>query len=59
MVLAEEHHCRALKEACLDFLDSPDNLHDVTVTGGLDRLRNSCSSVLIDLIAKLATLKHN
>jgi speckle-type POZ protein len=58
-VLAEEHHCRALKEACLDFLDSPDNLHDVTVTGGLDRLRNSCSSVLIDLIAKLATLKHN
>ncbi|GJN31436.1 hypothetical protein PR202_gb19836 [Eleusine coracana subsp. coracana] len=54
LALAEQHHCQRLKETCLDFLESPANLHDVMATGGLEHLRNSCSSVLIDLIAKLA-----
>ncbi|KAF8672565.1 hypothetical protein HU200_049251 [Digitaria exilis] len=56
LALAEEHHCRELKEGCLDFLDFPANLKDVMEAGGLDHLRSSCPSVLIDLIAKLAQL---
>jgi speckle-type POZ protein len=55
--LAEQHHCRGLKEACLDFLNFPPNLQQVMAAGGLNHLRSSCPSVLIDLIAKLAYLK--
>ncbi|CAL5084105.1 unnamed protein product [Urochloa decumbens] len=58
LALAEEHHCRELKEECLDFLDFPANLQDVMAAGGLDHLRSRCPSVLIDVIAKLASIKH-
>jgi len=57
--LAEEHYCRELKENCLNFLDFPAHLQDVMAAGGLEQLRSSCPSVLIDLIAKLASLKHD
>ncbi|KAF8672567.1 hypothetical protein HU200_049253 [Digitaria exilis] len=57
--LAEHHHCRGLKEACLDFLDIPANLQEVFAAGGLNYLGSSCPSVLIDLIAKLESLKHD
>jgi speckle-type POZ protein len=58
LALAEQHHCRGLKEACLDFLDFPANLQQVMDAGGLNYLSSS-PSVLIDLIAKLASLKLN
>ncbi|KAF8722885.1 hypothetical protein HU200_022022 [Digitaria exilis] len=58
LVLAEHHHCRGLKEACLDFLDIPANLQ-VFAGGGLNYLGSSCPSVLIDLISKLESLKHD
>ncbi|KAL6643095.1 hypothetical protein ACP70R_021276 [Stipagrostis hirtigluma subsp. patula] len=58
LALAEQHHCQGLKEACLDLLDSPGILQEVMAAGGLDDLRGSCPSVLIDVIAKLASLKH-
>ncbi|CAN6293472.1 unnamed protein product [Urochloa humidicola] len=57
--LAEQHQCSGLKEACLDFLDFPNNLQEVVASGGLNHLKSSCPSVLIDLIAKLASLKLN
>ncbi|CAL4916816.1 unnamed protein product [Urochloa decumbens] len=54
--LAEQHHCQGLKEACLDFLNSPANLQQViTDAGGLDNLTSSSSSVLTEHIAKLAS----
>jgi speckle-type POZ protein len=59
LALAEEHHCQELKKECLDFLDSPANLQDVMTAGGLEHLRSSCPSVLIDLIAQLASLNHD
>ncbi|KAF8720556.1 hypothetical protein HU200_023812 [Digitaria exilis] len=59
LALAEQHHCKGLKEACLDFLDSPANLQEVFAAGGLNYLGSSCPSVLIDLIAKLESLKHD
>ena len=59
LALAEEHHCRELKEDCLNFLDCPAHLQDVMAAGGLEQLKSSCPSVLIDLIAKLASLKHH
>ncbi|CAL4925079.1 unnamed protein product [Urochloa decumbens] len=54
--LAEQHHCQGLKEACLYFLNSPANLQQViTEAGGLDNLTSSSSSVLTELVAKLAS----
>jgi speckle-type POZ protein len=43
----------------MDFLDVPANLQEVMDAGGLNHLRSSCPSVLIDLITKLASLKLN
>lgn len=56
LALAEKHRCLSLKEAYLDFLEFPANLQEVLAAGGSDHLRRSCPSVLIDLIAKLASL---
>ncbi|CAL4916806.1 unnamed protein product [Urochloa decumbens] len=58
LVLAEKHNYRWLKESCLDFLEIPANLQEVMAAGGLNNL-SSCSSILIDLIAKLASLKRD
>ncbi|CAO2169065.1 unnamed protein product [Urochloa humidicola] len=55
--LSEQHQCTGLKEACLNFLDFPANLQEVMAAGGLNHLKSSCPSVLIDLTAKLALLK--
>ncbi|KAL6908231.1 hypothetical protein ACP4OV_002401 [Aristida adscensionis] len=38
MVLAGQHGCQELKEACLAFLESPDNLKAVMATNGFDHL---------------------
>jgi speckle-type POZ protein len=53
--LADKHHCNGLKGACLDFLNSPANLQEVTAAGGLNDLTISCPAVLIELIAKLTS----
>jgi len=55
LALAEQHHCRVLKEACLDFLNSPTNLQEVMALDGLDHLVSRCPSVLKDAIRKLNT----
>ncbi|CAN6318384.1 unnamed protein product [Urochloa humidicola] len=58
LVLADKRNYGWLKESCLDFLQIPANLEEVMAAGGLNNL-SSCSSILIDLIAKLALLKRN
>ncbi|RLN15467.1 hypothetical protein C2845_PM02G13440 [Panicum miliaceum] len=59
LALAEQHRCRGLKQACLDFLNSPANLQEVMVVDGLDHLISSWPSVLKELIAKLASLNFD
>ncbi|CAM0877758.1 unnamed protein product [Alopecurus aequalis] len=54
MALAEQHGCAALKKACLKFLTSPGNLKAVMASDGFEHLRNSCPSVLEELVAMLA-----
>uniref|UniRef100_A0A0A9CNZ2 BTB domain-containing protein n=1 Tax=Arundo donax TaxID=35708 RepID=A0A0A9CNZ2_ARUDO len=54
--LAEQHHCRGLKNACLDFLSNPANLQQVVSDDGFDHLTSSCPSVLKEIIARLASL---
>ncbi|KAG0549444.1 hypothetical protein BDA96_01G256200 [Sorghum bicolor] len=56
LALAERHHGRGLKDACLDFLTRAHaNLQEVTVLGGLDHLASTCPLVLKELIIKLVS----
>lgn len=56
LAIAEQHHCPALKEACLDFLHLPGNLKAVEASDGFEHLAASCPGVLREIIAKLAAL---
>uniref|UniRef100_A0A0E0ISB3 BTB domain-containing protein n=1 Tax=Oryza nivara TaxID=4536 RepID=A0A0E0ISB3_ORYNI len=53
LALAEQHHCRGLKEACLVFLSSPANLHAAMGSDGFEHLSRSCPGVIKELISKL------
>jgi speckle-type POZ protein len=57
LALAEQHHCRGLKEECLQFLQdqSSSTLQTVMATGGWEHITMTYPSVLNELIARLAT----
>ncbi|KAG2538042.1 hypothetical protein PVAP13_9NG390400 [Panicum virgatum] len=54
LVLAEQHHCSGLKEACFRFLSSVSTLNAVMATDGFDHLTRSCPSVLKELMSNIA-----
>ncbi|KAK8445024.1 hypothetical protein SEVIR_9G246100v4 [Setaria viridis] len=54
LVLAEQHHCHGLKEACIEFLKSPSVLEAVVATDGFEHLSKSCPALLKELMCKLA-----
>jgi speckle-type POZ protein len=54
LALAEQHHCAGLKEACFQFLASPDNLKALVASDGYVHLRSSCPSILEALVTSLA-----
>lgn len=53
--LAVQHHCQALREACLYFVNSPAYLQDVTAAGSLDSMTSSNPPPSVELTAKLAS----
>ncbi|XP_037474403.1 BTB/POZ and MATH domain-containing protein 3-like [Triticum dicoccoides] len=57
LALAAQHHCRGLKEACLEFLkvQSAEDLGGVMATSDWQHLTATNPSVLNELIAKLAS----
>ncbi|KAF8672792.1 hypothetical protein HU200_049246 [Digitaria exilis] len=55
LVLAEQHNCQGLKEACIEFLKSSDALEAVMETDGFDHLAKSCPALIKELLLKLAT----
>jgi speckle-type POZ protein len=52
--LAEQHGCRELKEECFSFLKSPGIMKAVVATDGFEHLKNSCPSILQELVTKLS-----
>ncbi|XP_047084770.1 BTB/POZ and MATH domain-containing protein 2-like [Lolium rigidum] len=54
LALAEQHGCRGLKEECFNFLKSPGMMKAVVATDGFEHLKNSCPSILQELVTKLA-----
>ncbi|KAG0530666.1 hypothetical protein BDA96_05G206600 [Sorghum bicolor] len=57
LVLAEQHGCKGLKEACFKFLKSPGNLKTIMDAddGGFQHLTNSCPCILNELLANVAS----
>ncbi|KAF7001611.1 hypothetical protein CFC21_017244 [Triticum aestivum] len=56
LALAEQHHCVALKDACLRFLSSRDVRRAVKATRGFKNLETSCPSVVMEFFDMAARL---
>lgn len=54
LALAEQHHCFQLKAVCLKFIARPENLRAVMQTDGFEYLKESCPSVLTELLEYVA-----
>ncbi|EER94211.1 hypothetical protein SORBI_3001G242200 [Sorghum bicolor] len=58
LVLAEQHCCRGLKKACIEFLKSPDALEAVMETDGFEHLTKSCPALVKELMSELYVFKQ-
>ncbi|GAB4843481.1 BTB/POZ and MATH domain-containing protein 1 [Ancistrocladus abbreviatus] len=59
LALAEQHHCFHLKATCLKFIASPENLRAVMQTEGFEYLKDSCPSVLTELLEYVAKINEH
>ncbi|AED92638.1 BTB-POZ and MATH domain 1 [Arabidopsis thaliana] len=59
LALAEQHHCLQLKAVCLKFVALPENLKAVMQTDGFDYLKESCPSLLTELLQYVARLSEH
>ncbi|KAF5930364.1 hypothetical protein HYC85_031237 [Camellia sinensis] len=59
LALAEQHHCFQLKSVCLKFVAMPENLRAVMQTDGFDYLKESCPSILTELLEYVATISEH
>ncbi|XP_057780440.1 BTB/POZ and MATH domain-containing protein 2-like [Salvia miltiorrhiza] len=59
LALAEQHHCFQLKAVCLKFVASPENLRAVMQTDGFEYLKESCPSVLTELLEYVARVNEH
>ncbi|KAI4317727.1 hypothetical protein L6164_025574 [Bauhinia variegata] len=59
LALAEQHHCFQLKAACIKFIASPENLKAVMETDGFEHLKESCPSVITELLQYAATVAEH
>ncbi|KAE8722879.1 BTB/POZ and MATH domain-containing protein 6 [Hibiscus syriacus] len=50
LALAEQHHCFPLKAVCLKFVAKQENLRAVMQTDGFEYLKESCPSILSELL---------
>ncbi|XP_019178716.1 PREDICTED: BTB/POZ and MATH domain-containing protein 2-like [Ipomoea nil] len=56
LALADQHQCVQLKSVCLKFIASPENLKAVMETDGFNHLKESCPSVLTELLDYVAKM---
>ncbi|KAM1057985.1 BTB/POZ and MATH domain-containing protein 2-like [Malus sylvestris] len=59
LALAEQHHCSQLKPVCLRFIATPGNLLGVMQTDGYKHLKESCPSILTDLLEYVASVNEH
>ncbi|XP_010524788.1 PREDICTED: BTB/POZ and MATH domain-containing protein 2 isoform X2 [Tarenaya hassleriana] len=56
LALAEQHHCLQLKAVCLKFISAPQHLKAVMQTEGFEYLKESCPTLLTELLEHVARL---
>ncbi|CAI0466522.1 unnamed protein product [Linum tenue] len=54
LALAEQHQCLQLKAVCLKFIAMPENLKAVMQTDGFEYLKQSCPTVITELLQYVA-----
>uniref|UniRef100_A0A8I7BAK7 BPM/SPOP BACK domain-containing protein n=1 Tax=Hordeum vulgare subsp. vulgare TaxID=112509 RepID=A0A8I7BAK7_HORVV len=54
-ILAEWHNCGGLKDVCLEFLEIPSNLKEITAADVFGDIIRTCPYLLKELTAKLAS----
>ncbi|KAK4558500.1 hypothetical protein RGQ29_008006 [Quercus rubra] len=59
LALAEQHHCFQLKAVCLKFVALPENLRAVMQTDGFEYLKQSCPTVLTELLEYVARVSEH
>ncbi|XP_010545078.1 PREDICTED: BTB/POZ and MATH domain-containing protein 2-like [Tarenaya hassleriana] len=59
LALAEQHHCFQLKNVCLKYIAMPENLRAVMQTEGFEYLKESCPSVLTELLEQVARVSEH
>ncbi|TVU42457.1 hypothetical protein EJB05_08864, partial [Eragrostis curvula] len=59
LALAEQHHCKQLKDACIGFMiNSADRVDDVVVSPGYQLLKAACPASLVELWEKSAKSRN-
>lgn len=56
LALADQHQCVQLKSVCLKFIAAPENLKAVMETEGFEHLKESCPSVITELLNYVAKI---
>ncbi|GMH18806.1 hypothetical protein Nepgr_020647 [Nepenthes gracilis] len=59
LALAEQHHCFELKNVCLKFIATRENLRAVMQTEGYEYLKESCPSVLTELLEVVVRMSEH
>ncbi|KAJ7960160.1 BTB/POZ and MATH domain-containing protein [Quillaja saponaria] len=59
LALAEQHHCPQLKAICLKFIANTANLGEVMQSESFMHLKESCPSMLLELLETFASVDEN
>jgi speckle-type POZ protein len=49
LCLADQHNCRKLKDACIEYINSSDRMDEVVASQGYLHLKRACPSVFVDM----------
>uniref|UniRef100_A0A0A9BDA2 Uncharacterized protein n=1 Tax=Arundo donax TaxID=35708 RepID=A0A0A9BDA2_ARUDO len=57
LVLADQHHCDMLNNACIEFITCSNVMDAVAATQGYKSLKRSCPSVVIEALEKASRIR--
>jgi speckle-type POZ protein len=53
LALADQHHCNILKDACIEYISSLNNIDDLVATQGYVDIRKTGPSILLDALVEM------
>lgn len=57
LALADQHHSNQLKDACIEFINSSDQIDDVVASKGYEHLKRACPMIFADIWEKAAKIR--